>query len=52
MEHGQYALLELFLIVCANIKVLLRDIEDSFNVVPVLRHRVELMIITGQGCLK
>ena len=31
IEHGEYVLLNLLLIMCTNIKALLRDIEDSFN---------------------
>ena len=35
IEHGEYVatyvLLKVFLIMCTNIKALLRDIEDSFN---------------------
>ena len=55
IEHGQYALLKLFLIMCANIKALLRDIEDSFIVGYLCQYSdkgFELLITTGQRRLK
>ena len=43
VKHEQWALLKLFLMMCASIKALLHDIEDSFNagyLVLVFRQRV------------
>ena len=40
---------------CTNIKALLRDIEDSFNVGYLCRYSdkgFELLMTTGQRCLK
>ena len=40
---------------CANIKALLHDIEDSFNMGYLYQHSdvgFELLITTGQRCLK
>ena len=51
IEHGQQALLKLFLNKCVNIKALLRDIEDSFIVGYLCQYSdttIELLVTTGQ----
>ena len=51
IEYGQHTLLKLFLIMCANTKTLLCDIEDSFNVGYLCQYSdtgIELLITTAK----